>query len=421
MKSLFIFTSTRRQRVHRFVVAQAVVHQQKHVAMRSARPRLSTRATASTQRPAAPPSVHKRVLLAGATGYIGKQLAHVLAERGHSVVALVRPEKNLPEAVEHSANAVVRTELTSGSDSIADALRQSSIGPCDAAVSCLATRGGGVDDSWLVEHDAVLSFASAARQVCEPRSFVLLSAICVQRPELEFQRAKLEVERKIPTLGFSHFASLRPTAYFKSLGAQIELVQNGWPYIVFGNGYLASCKPISERDVSLAMSETIENAPTEQGGSEQIKANAHEEEVEQEILPIGGPGPALSAKAQGELLYDKLEVQEEKKRRFVYVPIQIMDAAVALLSGLSYIVRTPQVRDAAEFARIGRYYAQESMLVYNQDACQYEPEETPEYGTDTLGKFYERAIAEGMEGQELGEQAVLPSQRKNKEGAAKKK
>lgn len=152
--------------------------------------------------------------------------------------------------------------------------------------------------------------------------FVLLSAICVQKPLLEFQRAKLKLEADLqvgPLLeksthysglealiaavadpvgvgtgvsddgaaglcgsacfaGHVHFplqlhpccclsclqaagditySIVRPTAFFKSLAGQIELVKQGKPYVMFGDGNLASCKPISEQDLAKFMADCI--------------------------------------------------------------------------------------------------------------------------------------------------------------------
>ena len=48
-------------------------------------------------------------------------------------------------------------------------------------------------DSWDIDYQATLNALQAARQ-SGAAHFVLLSAICVQKPLLEFQRAKLEFE-----------------------------------------------------------------------------------------------------------------------------------------------------------------------------------------------------------------------------------
>ena len=60
------------------------------------------------------------------------------------------------------------------------------------------------------------------------------------------------------------------------------------------------------------------------------------------------------------------------------------------------------MQDSAEFGRIGKYYATESMLVYDHDKQQYDA------GKDTLEEFFRRAVKEdGMKGQELGDAAVF--------------
>jgi divinyl chlorophyllide a 8-vinyl-reductase len=50
---------------------------------------------------------------------------------------------------------------------------------------------------------------------------VLLSAICVQKPLLEFQRAKLAFEAKLQEAGDITYSIVRPTAFFKSLAGQV--------------------------------------------------------------------------------------------------------------------------------------------------------------------------------------------------------
>jgi hypothetical protein len=64
-------------------------------------------------------------------------------------------------------------------------------------------------------------------------------------------------------------------------------------------------------------------------------------------------------------------------------------------------------QDAAEFGRIGRYYATESMLVWDEARGAYDADATPEYGVDTLEGFFKKAVTEGLAGQELGDQAVF--------------
>lgn len=52
--------------------------------------------------------------------------------------------------------------------------------------------------------------------------FVLLSAICVQKPLLEFQHAKLKLEANLQSGGDITYSIVRPTAFFKSLAGQVR-------------------------------------------------------------------------------------------------------------------------------------------------------------------------------------------------------
>jgi len=139
------------------------------------------------------------------------------------------------------------------------------------------------------------------------------------------------------------------------------------------------------------------------------------------VLPIGGPGEALSALQQGEMLFDILG----QKPRFIQVPVALFDAIIGFLDFLASIFSN--MKDTAEFGRIGKYYAVESMLVMDPATGRYDPAATPSYGKDTLRcvqgrarlqcsqtdatvlcrSFFERVAKDGMAGQELGDQAVF--------------
>lgn len=80
----------------------------------------------------------------------------------------------------------------------------------------------------------------------------------------------------------------------------------------------------------------------------------------------------------------------------VWYPLSSLSVSSVILS-----------QDAAEFGRIGKYYAVESMLLWDPVTEKYLPEATPSYGNDTLEAFYAKAVKEGLKGQELGDQAVF--------------
>lgn len=94
------------------------------------------------------------------------------------------------------------------------------------------------------------------------------------------------------------------------------------------------------------------------------------------------------------------------------VSLPYLDSLVTMLASVTCLPPGPpclllDMQDPAEFAKIGKYYATESMLVWDERTGRYDPDATPSYGTDTLAKFYERSVKEGLKGQELGDQAVF--------------
>ena len=119
------------------------------------------------------------------------------------------------------------------------------------------------------------------------------------------------------------------------------------------------------------------------------------------VLPIGGPGGALTARQQADILFRLAKLPP----KLLPVPVALMDGIIGLLDLLSKVF--PNLEDAAEFGRIGKYYATESMLVWDEQRQAYDADATPSYGVDTLEAFYARALRDGLKGQELGDQAVF--------------
>jgi divinyl chlorophyllide a 8-vinyl-reductase len=327
----------------------------------------------------------KRVFVLGATGTIGRATVRALVRRGHDVVCFVRPRAGVGgtlapgDSARLLAGAAVRIGDVCDPASLArDGFKGEHF---DALVSCLASRTGAPKDAWAIDHQAHVHALAAAKNAGVAH-VVLLSAICVQKPLLAFQQAKLAFEAALIESGLT-YSIVRPTAFFKSLSGQIERVKQGKPFLVFGNGTLTACKPISDNDLAHYLADCMDDT------------SCHNR-----VLPIGGPGDAITPRQQGEHLFALLG----RPPRFKQVPVALLDVIIGALGTAGRLV--PALAAKAELARIGRYYATESMLVLDPDTGRYDAAATPSTGTDTLFDFY-AGLVSGTIAPERGDHAVF--------------
>ncbi|ANK12775.1 NAD(P)H-binding protein [Erythrobacter neustonensis] len=284
----------------------------------------------------------RRVALAGASGTIGSAVLRRLEADGHCVTVLARGDLTDPAVLARARAEVV--------------------------ISCIASRSGAPDDAQAVDCNANCALLAAA-EAAGAGHFILLSAICVQKPRLAFQHAKLAFEKRLGESAIAH-TIIRPTAYFKSLSGQAKRVKGGKPFLIFGDGHLTCCKPISDDDLARFIAAAIDN-PAMRG----------------KTLPIGGPGPAISLKEQGELLFRAAG----RPARFTSISPRIFTIAERILRlGAPF---SSWFAAKAEYARIARYYATESMLVIDPATGEYSADLTPEYGSETLESHYSRLFS----------------------------
>jgi len=345
----------------------------------------TTAAAADSAIPPQTASHARRVLVLGATGTIGRATVRALLHRGHEVVCFVRPRAGAGGklAPEDSARLLAGATLRYGDVGDPASLARDAF--CaerfDAVVSCMASRTGAPKDAWSIDYQAH-SLALAAARDAGVGHFVLLSAICVQKPLLAFQHAKLAFERELIGSGL-RYSIVRPTAFFKSLSGQIERVRSGKPFLLFGDGNLTACKPISDDDLADYLAGCLDDT------------NRFDR-----VLPIGGPGAAITPRQQGERLFSLLG----QPPRFRHVPVRMLDVIIGVLAAIGHVV--PAAADKAELARIGRYYATESMLVLDAATGRYDASATPSTGTETLFAFYASLVGGGA-APERGDHAVF--------------
>ena len=84
--------------------------------------------------------------------------------------------------------------------------------------------------------------------------------------------------------------------------------------------------------------------------------------------------------------------------------MKLLDGIISALAILGRVV--PRLAEKAELARIGRYYAPESMLLLNPETGRYDAAATPSYGSDSLFDFYE-CVIKGEASVDLGDHAVF--------------
>ena len=329
--------------------------------------------------------VPMRVFVLGATGTVGRATVAAMVAQGHRVVCLVRNRSGVNGAWDPQG---AQKMLPGAELRLTDALTPASLRQdgfrgerFDALVSCLASRTGAPRDAWAIDYQAHVDALQAAREAGVGH-MVLLSAICVQKPLLAFQHAKLAFEKHLIESGIN-YAIVRPTAFFKSLSGQVERLRRGKPFLLFADGQLTACKPISDTDLGQYLADSLTQP-----------------ERHRRILPIGGPGPAITPLQQGQYLFELMG----KPPRFKHVPVGLLETIIAVLSALGKLSST--LADKAELARIGRYYATESMLVWDEKTGRYDADATPSTGTDTLWAHYQ-ALVKGNQSTELGDHSVF--------------
>lgn len=319
---------------------------------------------------------NKVAVVAGATGYIGKSTVRESVRQGYKTVALVRDKKK----VESEEGQLLYGTFFDGAkvvecdvcdvEKLTETFKEISSdapnGKIEAVISCLASRSGIKKDAYAIDYQATLNCLDAGRAV-NARHFVLLSAFCVKNPWLQFQQAKLKFEAALQEQKDMTWSIVRPTAFFKSVSGQLEVIQSGAPFVMFGDGEVTRCNPISEADLATYLIDCITDKSREN-----------------KIINLGGPDEPLTMKKQGEMLYKAIG----KEPNFFYAPLWLFDVIIDSLQWVADTFKSEKFENAAELGRIGKYYAVEDMLTTD-------PNE--KFGTMTLQEHYDKIAVEGQE------------------------
>jgi uncharacterized protein YbjT (DUF2867 family) len=189
-----------------------------------------------------------KVLVAGGTGLVGRQLLEQLAtDADVEAVALVRRETTMPPGV---AQRVVDFAALDAVD----------VGAVDVGFCTLGTtlaKAGSKAAFEAVDHDAVIDFAKLCRRA-GARTFVLVTALGADPGSRIFYNAvKGRAEADVRAVGFEHLVILRPSILDgdreeRRTGEAIglALMRAAAPLM---RGPLARYKPSRVRDVAAAM------------------------------------------------------------------------------------------------------------------------------------------------------------------------
>jgi uncharacterized protein YbjT (DUF2867 family) len=238
-----------------------------------------------------------RVLVAGATGYLGGFVCSELKSRSHFVRALVRSSRQ-HDGLRNCTDEIVRGEVTKP---------ETLAGLCDRVDVVFSSVGITRQKDGLsfrdVDYQGNVNLLREALRAGVKR-FVYVSAFSGrQLRHLEIIDAHEAFVDELERSGIEH-AVLRPTGYFSDLGELLEMARKGRVWLI-GDGS-SRVNPIHGADLAAACADAVE------GGTAAID--------------VGGP-EVLSWNAAAELAFAVLG----RPAKISHVPERLMWAAVRLV------------------------------------------------------------------------------------------
>lgn len=273
----------------------------------------------------------KTVLIVGATGYIGSAVVAEAVRQDYDVIAVTRSSKN--DGQFEGAEVVV-ADVTDPA-SIAKAFNRK----VDFVISCLACRSGMPRDFDEIDYKATLNVLNAAKEN-GTRQFILLSAICVRKPDLPLQLGKLKMEDALIRSGMN-YSIVRPTAYFWVFEGQIRMMQKGRPAFLIGSGEQASHNPIAKEDLA-----------------EYLVGCADNSERVNRVFIIGGPevpDNIVTYKETSMMVFAALG----KEPKFICVPGWLFVIFIRTTKFIGFFWR--KIGVFSEFLKIVHYYMENDM------------------------------------------------------------
>lgn len=237
----------------------------------------------------------KTILLAGATGYLGRYIAAELQKQDYPVILLVRNKAR--------ANFDAKMKVVEGAVTVKDSL----MGMCKGVDVVISTVGITRQKDGLtymqVDYQANMNLLNEAIQA-GVKKFIYVSAINGDKyRELKIFEAKERFVDALKNAGLDYVV-VRPNGFFSDMGDFLDMAQKGKIYL-FGDGNFR-LNPIHGADLAEVCVQAIEN--------------------EKEELIVGGP----DILSQNELAKLALKAWSNKPK-IVHLPDWIRKAIIQLL------------------------------------------------------------------------------------------
>ncbi|MBW2527547.1 MAG: SDR family oxidoreductase [Deltaproteobacteria bacterium] len=226
----------------------------------------------------------KRVLVAGASGYLGRYVVRELRARGHYVRALVRTAAKVADLVDH-IDEVVEGQITDPAT-----LRHC----CDDIDVVFSSVGITKQKEGLTFED--VDYRGNANLLDEARGAGVTKFVYVSvcgGPKLRHLSIVDAHERFVDTLKAAGigYAVIRPTGFFSDMGAYFDMAARGRVY-VFGRGD-SRINPIHGADLAVSCADALEGDAREidVGGPQVLEVK----EIAQLALAAHGKPSAITS------------------------------------------------------------------------------------------------------------------------------
>jgi len=193
------------------------------------------------------------IVLAGATGYLGRYLAQQFYRDGHQLGLLLRDEKKL-ERLQIPHHYVVKTDFGNS------AHLQHEIPSCDIVVSCLGITkqqdGLSYDDVDFAMNARLLEFA----QNSQAKQFMYISVLNAEKMQNRLCQAKTKFTRQLKSSNID-YRIIRPSGFFSDIQNMLQQC-DGKCLPILGNGE-NSLNPIHGQDLAQFCAEALKQTGRE--------------------------------------------------------------------------------------------------------------------------------------------------------------